>query len=310
MELISLIMPDNKTHKYEYQAFGLNIRSEFEIPEMYPHSFSEADLIIRFGEVPGEIEEIEKQGVRYQLSRKEFLLQVDGIANYHVKEGHQITISKQNEATLQEVSLFLLGPVFSGLLYLRNSVSLHGSALRHQEGTFLICGNSGAGKSTLTKEFINKGYQLLADDLSVLSKDNENILVQPSFPFIKLWKDALDHLQIPEKEGIRLREKLEKYGFPLQKEYYPHALPVQKIFILVSHNKPEFMIEELKGVEKFNTLKNHTYRYQFILDNTRPVHFQYMNQLASQAEVIRIRRPQAPINTTELREHIESMLEK
>ena len=70
------------------------------------------------------------------------------------------------------------------------------------------------------------------------------------------------------------------------------------------------MIEELKGVEKFNTLKNHTYRYQFILDNTRPVHFQYMNQLASQAEVIRIRRPQAPINTTELREHIESMLEK
>ena len=302
-------MSDNKIHQYAYQAFGLNIHSEFEIPEMYPHSFSEADVLIQFGEVPQHIDEPEKEGVRYQLSKKEFLLQVDGIASFHIIEGHTIVVEKSDKATLQEARLFLLGPVFSGLLYLRNSVSLHGSALKNKEGAFLICGISGAGKSTLTREFITRGYQLLADDLSVLRIHDKKIIVQPSFPFIKLWKDSLEHLGIAENKGIRLREKLEKYGFLLQKEYYPNALPIQKVFILVSHNKPEFIVEKIKGIEKFNVLKNHTYRYQFILDNTRPIHFQYMNQLAVQAEVIRIRRPQAPINTTELLQHIEGLLE-
>jgi hypothetical protein len=85
-------------------------------------------------------------------------------------------------------------------------------------------------------------------------------------------------------------------------------LEVEKVFVLLPHNKPGYTTETLKGVEKFNALKNHTFRYYFLPDKIRPVHFEFMNKLANQSEAIRIRRPQAPIHTEKLRTEIEKFL--
>jgi hypothetical protein len=301
-------MSENNKNFHQYKAFGLLVSSDFEIPELYPFQSGEADVTIQYGNVPETIQWPEKQGVRFQLSEKEFLLKIDGIADYYVDNGSRILIQKQPVATEQEVRLFLLSSVFSALLYIRNTVSLHASVIKNHNGCFLICGNSGAGKSTLTREFIQQGYQILSDDISVMIEDNEKLLIQPSFPFIKLWKDSLNHHNLEESKGFKLREKLEKYGFRLKNEYYSEPLPVQNVFVLVPHNKPEYQNEQLKGIEKFNALKNHTYRHHFVFDNLRPVHFDFMNKLAQQAEVIRIKRPQAPIDTKNLRKQIEGFL--
>ena len=301
-------MTEMSPNRYYYKAFGLNILSEFEIPELYSFEFSEPHVEIRYDSVPDKLSDSEKKGVRFQLNRNEFLLTIDDIAKYYVARGNKITIEKQDGATSQEVRLFLLSSVFSALLYLRGSVSLHASTIKKDNKCFILCGNSGAGKSTLTREFIDQGYQLLSDDISVLTENIDKIHVQPSFPFIKLWKYSLEHLNLPEAEGKKLRNKLEKYGFRLQDEYFSESLEVEKVFILMPHNKPEYTSEVLKGIDKFNALKNHTYRYRFVLDNLRPVHFECMNKLANQAETIRIKRPQAPINTEDLRKQIEAFL--
>ncbi|MFP4042207.1 MAG: hypothetical protein ACLFT4_01915 [Bacteroidales bacterium] len=301
-------MHREKDTRYTYKTFGLTVESDFEIPELYSSPVSQPDVQIRFGDVPGELNNVEKKGVRFQLNKNEFLLHLDDIAGYYVQNGSAVTIEKSPAATAQEVRLFLLSVVFSALLYQRNIVSLHASAIKKGDSCFLVCGNSGAGKSTLTTEFLNQGYQLLTDDITVLTEKNGEIQVLPSYPFIKLWKDSIEHLNQPEENGFRLREQMEKYGFRLENEFYPEPLPVKSIFILNPHNKPEYSQHELTGVEKFNALRNHTYRFRFILDNVRPVHFQHFNKLAGQASVRQVFRPQAPIDTAKLRQHIEQYL--
>lgn len=302
-------MSEETTKSYKYRAFGLKIQSEFEIPEFLPAQFEEPQVNISLGKVPDFIQDAEKKGVRYQLNKKEFLLHLDYIAGYYVQEGKSIKIQQVTGSTMQEVRLFLVGIVFAALLQQRSVFALHASALQKGGGCFLIAGNSGAGKSTLTHEFLNAGYRLLSDDISVLEQTKDKINVQPAFPFIKLWEDSMEHLELNKMEGIKLREQMDKYGFSLEGAFYPEALPVKRIFILSPHNQPKYTSETLKGIDKFNALKNHTYRFQFIANQLRTSHFELINTMASRIPVYRVNRPQAPINTSALKKFIEDLLE-
>ena len=50
-------------------------------------------------------------------------------------------------------------------------------------------GDSGAGKSTLASAFLNRGYQLLSDDVIPVSLSQNHIpMVTPSYPQQKLWQ--------------------------------------------------------------------------------------------------------------------------
>jgi len=303
-------MSEETTKPYKYRAFGLKIQSAFEIPEFLPAEFETPEAAIYFEKVPSAIDETEKKGLRYQLNQREFLLKLDHVADYYVKEGRKIIIQKKEESTLQEVRLFLVGIVFSALLHQRGTFALHASALKKDNDCFLVAGNSGAGKSTLTREFLNDGYQVLSDDIGVLEKTNDVIQVKPAFPFIKLWKDSMEHLELDEMEGKKLRDQMDKYGFGLDpgKEFYTEELPVKKIFILTAHNQAEYKSEKLKGIDKFNALKNHTYRFQFIANRVRPSHFELINHIANRIPVYRVTRPQAPINPKGLKDFIEKIL--
>jgi len=301
-------MPET-TIPYKYRAFGLDIQSEIEIPEFLAGQFAVPEVEVVISSTPSALETPEKTGVCYQVKEQEFLLWVDNIARYYVKEGKKITIQKYGSSTLQEVRLFLIGVVFSALLQQRSKFALHASAIKHGEECFLICGRSGAGKSTLTREFLNAGYQLLADDISVISGNDQAVFVQPAFPFIKLWKDSMDHLELKEEEGRKLRDEMEKYGFQLTHEFYSEELPVSRIFILVPYNQPVYKSEQLTGLEKFAALKNHTYRFQFISTANRSYHFKALHTLASDIPVTRIYRPQAPIDAEDLRVYLEKVLD-
>ena len=67
----------NKT--FTYKAFGLIFKSEFEIPELVKNE-GIPDVEIILGKTPSNLDEITKQGVKYQATKNEFLLEVDHIA--------------------------------------------------------------------------------------------------------------------------------------------------------------------------------------------------------------------------------------
>jgi hypothetical protein len=297
------------TAPFKYKAFGLNIRSDFEISEMQEAVFEHPDVWITLSEVPREIDNPIREGVRYQLTDNEFLLNIDNVARYYVADGNSIRIEKRNGSTFQEVRLFLLGVVFSALLHQKGMVPFHASALLDDQGrSFLLCGRSGVGKSTLTAGFLKKGYRLLSDDVSVIKPSEGRIWVYPSFPFIKLWKDVMEHVDFSTEGGTRLRDPLEKYGYRVEESFYPEPAPLENVFVLHVHNKEEYKTEQLKGTEKFNALKNQTYRFQFVTDRNRPVHFTELNKMAQSVAVYRVTRPQAPMEMERLFEVIRRLM--
>ncbi|MEX2370771.1 MAG: hypothetical protein WD578_07180, partial [Bacteroidales bacterium] len=291
---------------FAYRTFGLNIRSEFEIPELPSGEFENPDVTIRFGNNPAKLSGVKGSGVLYQAKKDDFLFRLDTVGSYRVESGSNITVERLNDATDEELRLFLLGSAFGAMIQQRDLLPFHGSTVVKDEKAYVIGGTSGAGKSSLAATLIKRGYSLLADDISVIRVEEQGPVVYPGIPHLKLWEDVM--LQLKEDPGKfpRVRPQLLKYRKPAGKEFTNRTTALHSIVILSSKNTRGFELEQVKGVKKFDLLKNNTYRYQYLtgLEKTEP-HFKLATQLAAGSAVYQLRRPSAPLQTKELADFFE-----
>ncbi|MFO7829388.1 MAG: hypothetical protein R6V23_12250 [Bacteroidales bacterium] len=290
--------------KYQYTAFGLNFISDFEIPELIKTE-NAPDVQIKTGQTPEQINHIIKKGVRYQAGKDEFLLETDQIAKFYIKNGNEIIVEPYKKEVDKEVRLFLLGSAFGALFLQRGLLPIHGSAIKFGQSTSIFTGLSGVGKSSIAAYFVQNGYQMLADDISVI---NENLMTEPGFPNMKIWKDVLEKLGIPSDSLSAIRADIQKYKYAVDKNFCTQPLPVKNIFIINPKNTPGYESEELFGIEKFNAIKNNTFRYRFVEGlQKQKDHFVVINKLLKQVRVYRIKRPQSPVM---LKEFADFILEK
>jgi len=114
--------------------------------------------------------------------------------------------------------LFLLGSAFALLLHQRGLLALHGNSVVIDGHAYVFVGPSGSGKSTLAAWFHDRGYQLIADDVSVVAfSSTGEAEVRPGLPRFRLWREAI------ERSGRRLeglsrsfveRQPLDKFDVP------------------------------------------------------------------------------------------------
>jgi hypothetical protein len=281
---------------FHYYAFGLNLSSEIELPELIIGSVSEPDFTIQFGELPERLETIAIEGVRYQATVGKFLLTMDNIATYLVEEGKKITISPIAGAREEDIRLFLLGSAFGALLHQRNYLVMHGSAVTLGSQAFIFSGLSGTGKSTLAASLVQHGFRLLSDDVCAIRFTNENhAVLYPAYPQMKLWNDALSRLGEDPQNHRRVRQDLEKYGIRADEAFVKEPVQLKQLFILTTKNSEGHQHSEIKGIEKFTAIRNNTYRFQFIegLGLTKS-HFQLTGKLAARTGIFRLVRSQSP----------------
>lgn len=294
-----------------YRAFGLTLRSAVGLPELRPGEAGAAvDVEIACGAVPDELPGVLKRGVRYQTAAETLRLQVDGVATYLVEAGRRITIARAAEAADEDVRVFLLGPVLGALLHQRGELVLHGCAIAWEGKAVVFLGRSGAGKSTLAAAFRQRGRAVLTDDLCVVCPGADGrIEAQPGYPQMKLWLDSLKRLGIAAEALPRVRPKLEKRMVALDAAFHPAPLPVDRLYLLVEHNKPEFKLEPAKGPQKFRMLRNHTYRFGSMAHVAfKAEHFKRVHELAQQVPLASLVRPMAGFKIDELVERIEGDL--
>ena len=77
---------------HTYGVFGLTVASTFPCPE-FPEGHGEPDVSMCLGEVPDRVDGPLAKGVLFEASPEEFVLNMDGIAKYHVCNGNRITIA-------------------------------------------------------------------------------------------------------------------------------------------------------------------------------------------------------------------------
>jgi hypothetical protein len=288
-----------------YRAFGLNIDSEFEITG-FEFSGGDPDVEIRVGKVPECLAVTRYSGAAYQISPDEFLLTVPNVARYHVSNGRRIGVQLEPGASNDAVRLFLFGSVFGALLYQRGLLLLHGSAVQTPLGAIVLAGLSGAGKSTLACAFSRRGRRVITDEIAAIDIHGR-ASVLPGHPFLFVWAEALQQMGIETAALVRARPDLEKFVLPLGDQFAPEPVPLHAIYILQPGNSPISEALAIKGLKKFETLTQNTYRPRFI--EQMALESQQFAQIASIAGNVRVARITRPLHDFAV-EHLVNLIER
>lgn len=291
---------------FHYCAFGLNIESEIECPYLVQGGFSIPDLVVRWGAVPHELEQVQERGAFHQIGDGRFLLKVNRVGRYLVTGGREIVVEARPDAAPEDVRLFLLGSAMGALLHQRGVWPLHGSAIAGATGAVLFVGATGSGKSTLAGVFHRRGFQVLSDDVCALTIRSDGLVqVWPAYPRISLWADSVVELGAEPGQLGRTHTAEEKYDLPLVR-FGREPVAIQVVYVLQPSERESISLMPLRGFDKVQELTANTYRLHYLTGMKRaPQHFQQAQALARQARVVRVTRPTQPFLLAELAGIIE-----
>ncbi len=285
---------------YQYRVYGLNVDSEIEIPELVPGFVGNPDVRIRLGEVPITLPKCKVKGVFYQAIKDDFIFRMEKVGAFRVCNGEDVTIEPFSEGDRELIRVFLLGSVFGALLHQKGILAIHGSAVATEDGALVITGRSSSGKSTLAASLNTRGYPFIADDIAALHQSENGFLIHHGIPQMKLWKDVITKLEMVE--GLnQVRPSIEKYKKMVVNGFQNQAKIVSRIIVLGSKNTHGIEIRALSGMDKFEPLKENTYRYEFVNGlQISGQHFQSITKLANSVKMFYVLRPSSPLMIEEL----------
>ena len=292
-----------------YLAYGLRIQSSIALPCRSAPPGPAPDVTVRIGDVRDSLPAPAAGCGPWQAAPGVFRLDVDGVARYLVRAGREIVIEASGGSE-SDVRTFLLGSVFGALLQQRGILTLHASAIETDKGAVCFAGRSGAGKSTLLAALLDRGFAMLADDVTgVLLDAKGRPVALRAFPEVRLWPDAVDALGWQDRTRRAARSGLDKQVASVD-GFRSTPLAVRAVATLAPHNRDAIEIETLPRAANFEALVQHTYRRRFLRPMERQrEHFQVVTALARHAPVLRVRRPMHPFHPAALAEAVERHLQ-
>jgi hypothetical protein len=287
-----------------YRIFGLRIKSDFDLRLLPTVSEpGDADVMIRRGEVSAHgIESPRLTRALTQVADDCVWFDVPDIARFWIEEGREVLVHPYREADERSILLHLLGSALGAVLHQRGLLALHANAVLVGGGVVLFAGASGAGKSTAAAAMLERGFEVLADDVSAINAAGEFV---GGIPRLKLWKDVLGLLDTPLEGLEQIRPQVDKYHLPLNSAGEEQArIPVKALYVIKTANELEpdhFDLNHLEGTAKFKTLRKQTYRANFMRGlGLKPQHMKLCATLAARTPIAHIVRPTARFNAPEL----------
>jgi hypothetical protein len=247
----------------DYSLFGMRVRSELPLPELFPASGSgEPDVIIRLGAIdeppsPGIVEVVEDG----------LLFAIEEAGRYRVVNGREIVIDPIPGIPDRNVRLYLLGSVFGALLHQRGLLPLHANAVQIDGKAVAFMGESGSGKSTLAAWFHDLGFPIIADDVCVVRFDGGGrALALPGLPRLRLWQEALEATGRDAGDFGRSYvgdDRWNKFDVPISIDTAAASECVLGA-VYVLDRGDGFAVRQLHGVEAAEAMFAHTYRGAYV----------------------------------------------
>ena len=274
-----------------YAAYGLVIRSEIPLPLPLASPTADTEVDIRIGAVPDTLPKPRVRRGAWEAAPGVFLMVVDAVARYLVRDGREITVQPARDGDAS-VSAFLLGSVLAACLKQRGILTLHASAIATDSGAVLFAGHSGSGKSTLLAALLDRGHEMLCDDVvGIVPNGGGHPVALPAYPRLRLWADAVESLGWNSRVQGRVREGMEKYLAPAPR-FREAPITVRGVFTLMHHNKDGFRIDAPPRGAAFEQLLGRIYRKRYAhgLGQGR-AQFRALVALAGRAPVARLVQP-------------------
>ena len=249
---------------FEYDVFGLRVRSEIALPELFPADApGPPDVVIRnerllANETSGGI----------TADGNAFLLNVPDVAHYRISGGREIIVDAAAGVPDRNVRLFLLGSAFGALLHQRGLLPLHANAVEIDGRAFAFMGEAGAGKSTLAAWFHDQGHRIIADDVCAVGFDGSGQpFAAPGLPRLRLWAQALEATArdpaIYDRSYVGAAEQDEKFDVPLTSVAAVRS-PMLLAGLYVLERSDEPAITALRGMDAAQAVFAQTYRGSFL----------------------------------------------
>lgn len=244
---------------------GWRVRSDLPLPEMPPWTgdHREPDIHIRLADVPEAVPDAVHATPLLQIGADgtcRFALR--GVGAYLVRAGCEVLVQPAGDPAAPEVRTFLFGTVFGLLVHQRGLLPLHASCVRIGDVAVAFAGPSGVGKSTLAAAFLQRGYDILADDVTVVDVGRPGgPVVLPAFPRLKLWQDAMTAFGIDTAGLETVRPALRKFALPVAERFHAAPLPMAAVYHLETVRDPRHAERRrLRGLEAVTTLHGNVYR--------------------------------------------------
>lgn len=302
--------------RFHYYTYGMTIESEIELPELLPvEPSASADVAIRTADIPESLANATFSGKWVQLSPNQCQLNVQGIARYRIEEGRCILVDPrmlddgEEGVTARDVRQYLLGMSLGVLLYQRNWLPMHVSALKTPSGVWAFTGHSGAGKSTLGAWLhYTQGWPMISDDVAVIKPEDDDAYLYPGPPRVKLWKDALQSLGIDTEGLVRDLTRHDKYHLMVDEAFHRQPEPLKALVILERSAEGEkASLEPLKGVEAFRTVMGALYRPDVGQEFNSPADL--MGRIAKLTDRIDVYRYRRPWSLDDMDSSVENLLD-
>ena len=214
-----------------------------------------------------------------------------------VEDGSRIRYHVRGGGNPDYVRTYLMGYGMAMAALQQGKLAFHCSALEAPEGgAVLIAGESGAGKSTLTANLLRCGYRFLADDMAVVDPGQE-VRVSPSFPYMKLCRDAAVRLGYEPEKLRYIDEKKDKFLVPCTGNFQETGAVVRQ-FILLQKGENEIRTEKITGADSMLVYKENLFlRHLWKGQDPGPEVWQRCLKMAEKIPVYLVRRPAAGDST-------------
>lgn len=273
---------------YSYLAYGLNIKSELELPELDSGNGQLPDATIRFG--PVEKFEPNVPSRNHWAQPDEIRFSYADVGRFSVRDGREIIIDLDPEAFANLLRVCLLGPVLAALLHQRGLLVLHGSAVSIDGIAIAFLGDKGWGKSTLAACMQASGHGFLADDVLAVRADPMNgIELIPAFPHLKLWPDSAVFLGMNPDNMARLQPELDKRGHRVSNGFSATTLSLNSIYVLDIADSES--IRPIEPRDALIELVRHSYLVRYLQPTGRTsLHLEQCAKVVSSVPVYSLQR--------------------
>lgn len=205
----------------------------------------------------------------------------------------------RSDLTLDDLVVYLQGPILGFVLRLRGVTCLHASAVVVDGRALAVVGAGGIGKSTSAATFARSGRPVLTDDVLALGDRGDAFDVHPGLPRVLLWSESVRALYGDPEALPRVVGNWDKRYLDLSRPGYAFAArpaPLGALYVLGERlprgARPS--VTPLTGANAVVHLVAHTYANDFLDGAQRARELQVLGRLVNHVPVRLVRAPDDP----------------
>lgn len=277
-----------------YEVYGLVVQSDLPLGRrLRPSASQRCDVLVERDEVPETLSEATVRCERFDAREGAFLLRSPA-GRFLVEGGSRIVVDPEDVADEVDVQTYLLGSAFGALLHQRGVLPIHASAVDVGGRAVAFVGPTGAGKSTLAAALVDRGYPLLADDVTALfatADDGFHVMAGPIG--VRLCGDASERYGPGDGPVLHRSGRRDKWEHVPESSGGALERPLRSLYFLTYPGEhPGEGVELAEGVaDSLKFLLLNTYRYVYVRGLGREAaHLRDCTALLERVPVHRIRR--------------------